>query len=411
MNANFASLMKEKRPSRIATWLAFSLLPLSGFATDIYIPSLPSMGIALHTSNVQVQLTLTLFLISYGVSQLFIGSILDSFGRYKLSLVSLVVFAIASLVIALSHNIYLICLMRIVHGLTVAVIVVAKRAYFVDMFKGDELKHYLSMFTIIWSAGPIVAPFIGGYLEHLFGWQSNFFFLAALAATIAVLEWFFSFETLHTPVEFNLSNITNIYLTMIRTASFSLGIMMLSFAYAMIMVYNMTGPFIIEHQMHLTAITAGYCSLILGLAWMCGGFVGRGTIKLPFYPKLATNIVLQLFLALIMLLVAALFPGLATMILFAFVIQACCGFTYNNYFTYCLSRFPNYAGISGGMTGGVVYIMVSILSYTVVNFLPPKDVHNLGLSYLSLIILSGIVMTIVYRLHLKKTQIVQMKAA
>lgn len=395
----------------MATWLAFSLLPLSGFATDIYIPSLPSMGIALHTSNVQVQLTLTLFLISYGVSQLFIGSILDSFGRYKLSLIALVVFAIASLVIAMSNNIYLICLMRIVHGLTVAVIIVAKRAYFVDMFKGDKLNHYLSMFTIIWSAGPIVAPFIGGYLEHLFGWQSNFFFLAALAASIAVLEWFFSFETLHAPVEFNLSSITRIYLTMVRTTSFSLGILMLSFAYAMIMVYNMTGPFIIEHQMHLTAITAGYCSLILGLAWMCGGFIGRATIKRPFYPKLSVNIVLQFFLALVMLLVTAWIPGLSIMILFAFVIQTCCGFTYNNYFTYCLSRFPNYAGISGGMTGGVVYIMVSVLSYVVVNFLPPKDVHNLSLSYLSMIILSGIVMSIVYRLHLKKHRIAEAKAA
>ena len=84
----------------IATILAFALLPLSGFATDIYIPSLPAMAASLGVSNNQVQFTLTLFLISYGVTQLFIGSLLDSFGRYKIGLYSLLLFALASVVIA-----------------------------------------------------------------------------------------------------------------------------------------------------------------------------------------------------------------------------------------------------------------------------------------------------------------------
>ncbi|WP_241091145.1 MFS transporter, partial [Pseudomonas viridiflava] len=90
----------------------------------------------MNVSSIQVQLTLSIFLISYGVSQLFIGSILDSFGRYKIGLYALLVFAAASLVIATTHNIYLIYLMRVIHGLTVGGIVVAKRAYFVDLFEG-----------------------------------------------------------------------------------------------------------------------------------------------------------------------------------------------------------------------------------------------------------------------------------
>lgn len=65
--------MKEKNQG-IATILALALLPLSGFATDVYIPSLPTMAGDLKVSSVDVQITLSLFLISYGVSQLFIGS-------------------------------------------------------------------------------------------------------------------------------------------------------------------------------------------------------------------------------------------------------------------------------------------------------------------------------------------------
>jgi len=116
------------------------------------------MAATMQVSSLQVQLTLSLFLISYGVSQLFIGSILDSFGRYKLSLICLLVFAASSIVIANTHNIYVIYLMRIIHGFTVGTVIVAKRAFFVDVYDGDKLKHYLSLFSIIWSTGPIVAP-------------------------------------------------------------------------------------------------------------------------------------------------------------------------------------------------------------------------------------------------------------
>ncbi|RZL43268.1 MAG: MFS transporter, partial [Pedobacter sp.] len=140
-----------------ATILAFALIPLSGFATDVYIPSLPTMAKQLQVTDLQVQLTLGMFLISYGVAQLFVGSLLDSFGRYKIGLLSLFIFALASVVIANTANIYLIYTMRIVHGITVGAIVVSKRAFFVDVFSGDKLKNYLSMFSIIWATAPIIA--------------------------------------------------------------------------------------------------------------------------------------------------------------------------------------------------------------------------------------------------------------
>ena len=271
-------MIKEQHQG-IATILAFALLPLSGFATDIYIPSLPTMATTMHVGSIQVQLTLTLFLISYGVSQLFVGGLLDSFGRYKLSLISLAVFAVASVVIANTHNIYLIYLMRIIHGITVSIIIVGKRAYFVDLFSGDQLKHYLTLFSIIWSTGPIVAPFIGGYLQSSFGWESNFYLLAGLAVVMGILEFIFSGETLPKATKYEVKRVAGIYAGMLSTTPFTLGIVMIGLAYSMVMVYNMTGPFIIEHHLQLSAVTAGYSSLISGLAWMAGGFkIGRAHV-------------------------------------------------------------------------------------------------------------------------------------
>ncbi len=391
----------ERRPRNesIATLLAFTLIPLSGLATDIYIPSLPSMAKDLAISDTHVQATLSLFLISYGISQLFVGSILDSFGRYRICLYALLIFALASLVIASTENIYLIYLMRIIHGITTGAIIVSKRAYFVDMYQGEKLKHYLSLFTIIWSSGPIVAPFLGGYLQIAFGWESNFYFLAFYAFLMFALEWLYSGETIKSYSEFKLKKITSIYIDMIKTSSFSLGIVMLGLAYSMVMVYNMTGPFILEHEMHLSPVIVGYSSLVLGLAWMTGGFISKGTIAFPFYHKMGANLGFQLVFAVVMLISSAYISNIFTILFFAFLIHTSAGFTFNNYFSYCLARFPKNAGIAGGLTGGITYVIVSSLSYAVVALFPANGETELSYTYTVLIIPSVIVMAIIYALR------------
>ncbi|SEJ39723.1 drug resistance transporter, Bcr/CflA subfamily [Dyadobacter koreensis] len=383
--------IREERKG-IATLLAFALIPLSGFATDIYLPSLPSMAATLQATDIQVQLTLTLFLISYGVTQLFIGSVLDSFGRYKIGLYGLVIFALASIVIANTHNIYMIYVMRIVHGITVGAIVVSKRAYFIDLFSGEQLKHYLSLFSIIWSTGPIIAPFLGGYLQTSLGWESNFYFLALFAAIMAILEYIFSGETLRQFSDFNIKKIAGIYGNMIGTSSFTLGLFMIGLAYSMVMIYNMTGPFIIEHELNMSPVVSGYSSLVLGFAWLVGGFIGKATINKPFFRRISLNIGLQVIFVMVMLASIQFISGLYSLVFFAFIIHVCAGFTFNNFFTYCLSRFPTNAGIASGLSGGINYVIVSFLSYGIVFLLPAKDEYNLGYSYALLILASVLVM-------------------
>lgn len=392
------TLIKDK----IATFLALTIIPLSGFATDIYIPSLPQMGVDLKISSLQVQMTLTIFLISYGISQLFIGAILDSFGRYRIGLVALILFAISSFVIASTTNIAIIYLMRAVHGLTVATVVVAKRAYFVDVYQGEKLKNYLSLFTIIWSAAPIIAPFIGGYFQSSYGWNFNFYFLAVIALIFLILELIFSGETLKNSAKFSINNIAKTYYKMITTASFSLGLIMLGLAYSMVMVYNLTGPFIIEHHFKLSPVIIGYCSLILGVSWMLGGIVGKITINNPFVKKIMLNLIFQFIFIVAMIATSLFIENIYSLVFFAFSVHANAGYTFNNYFTFNLGQFPQNAGIAGGLVGGVVFVFVSFLSSVVVYLIPAKNEYNLGMSYLILIIPSILIMYIVSKINKKQ---------
>ena len=390
--------MKLKYP-RMATLTAFALIPLSGFVTDMYIPSMPSMAPALHASTIQVQLTLTFFLISYGVFQLFVGSLLDSYGRYKLSLISLVLLALSNIAIAVTHNIYLIYAMRVVQGITVSFIVVGKRAFFIDVYTGDKRQHYLSLFSIIWSTGPIVAPFIGGYLQTAFGWQSNFYALAALSVIMVVLELIFSGETLPQAAPFKGRHVAATYGRLLGTPTFTLGIIMCGLSYCMVMIFNLTGAFIIEHRFHMSAVIAGYSSLFMGFALMAGGFISKATIKRPFFRKLSFNLGWQIVFAAAMLVSIPYAENLYTLLFFAFIIHVCAGYTFNNFFTFCLSSFPQNAGVASGLTGGINYVLVSILSSLIIIFLPAKDERNLAYGYAIIILLSVIVMSVILRIN------------
>ena len=387
--------MLTEKNKFIATVLAFAVIPMSGLATDIYLPSMPSMARDLHLPESSIQLTLSLFLISYGVTQFFAGSIVDSFGRYRISMASLALFIISFLITATTQNIFVIYAMRVLQGVLSGFAVVSKRAFFVDVYDGDERKHYLSIMTIVWSVGPIIAPFIGGYLQNIFGWQSNFYVLAGYSLVLLILELIFSGETLKTRNPFRVEFLLKEYERMFRAKDFFYGILMCGVSYSMIMFFNLCGSFIIEHKMGYSEVVAGYVSLILGFAWMAGGFLGKALIEKAFLPKIRYANFIQLFLIFLMFVASYFSNTIYSLVAFAFVIHVTAGFIFNNYFTYCIGRFPNSAGLAGGMTGGVVFIITSAISYGIAAIIKPEIQLEVAEGYFIMGILGLLILSMV----------------
>lgn len=384
-----------------STILAFALIPLSGFATDIYLPSLPAMANDLHVSAAAVQLSLVLFMFSIGISQFFIGSILDSFGRYKIGLVSLAIFSATSFVIALVPNIYVIYAMRIIQGITIALIVVGKRAYFVDLFTGEKLKGYISLFSIIWACAPIMAPFLGGYLQNSFGWRSNFYFLGALSLVFLILELIYSGESLKHYHPFKLKIITQTYSSMLKTADFTLGLLIIGICFGIVVVYSLSSPFIIERVLGYSAITTGYSSLLSGFSLMTGGIIAKALIKKPLDKKVGIAFAIQIILVLLMIFTASWMNSLYTLIGFIIGIHIAGGFIFNIIYGYCLTRFSKNAGVASGLTGGVMYMISSVFSYGFANLFEVKSQFLLGVADLSLLIIVSVLFVIFVRYRTK----------
>jgi MFS family permease len=373
--------------------VALGLIPLSGFAMDVYIPSLPDMALQLNTTPAAIQLTLSLFIISYGVSQLIVGGLLDSYGRYWPTMISMLAFSAASFAIAFAQNINVIYVMRIVQGFTVAVIVVAKRSFFVDVYKGEELKKYTSLFSVIWAIGPIVAPFLGGFFQTTWGWTSNFIFLGVFSLAFFLLEVLIGGESQKVAQPFSVRTILSTYGKMVKTPDFTAGMIILGLAYAMILLYGMASPFLIEQRLHLNPHVTGYCALFSGVSVMIGGTLSRMLIAKPFVKKLIFASVLQLAAVAVLIILTSFYQSLPTLLLYVFLVHSTGGFIFNNLMSYCLIRFPQYAGKAAGLVGGGFSVVTSILSSVLVNFLSITNQTVLGIGYGVLVV--GVLFTII----------------
>ncbi|HYV55836.1 MAG TPA: MFS transporter [Chitinophagaceae bacterium] len=380
----FMKTIKEEH-RRIVNILSFSLIPLAGFATDIYLPSLPSMTISLHASASQIQLSLLLFMASAGVSQLFVGSLLDSFGRYRLSNSALFIFSIASFLIGLFPDLHVLYLMRIVQGVAASFVLVARRAYFMDTYSGDQLKRYTSLFSIIWATAPIIAPFLGGYLQKAFGWQSSFYMLGILPLVILVLTIKYGGESAKDLQPLRVKPLLGVYSSLLTTKDFALALVILGLNYGMVLLFGMASPFIIEHQWHQTPVVTGYCALVSGVAMMAGGIISRSMLRIPLEKKLPIALGVQLTSGAFAIIISM--SGLTNIyVMMSFVIlqHGVAGFVFNNLFAYSLGRFSRNAGIVAGMTGGASYIISSFSSYGTASFFAVTNQTMLALGYLFL---------------------------
>ena len=173
-------------PWALALLLA-TLSMLAPFAIDAYLPAFDGMAAALQASPVQMQQTLSVFLFGFAAMNLFHGALSDSLGRRPVVLVSLAVFALASVGCALSTDASTLLFFRVLQGMSAGGGLVVARAIIRDLFPPSEAQRVMSQVTIYFGVAPAIAPMIGGLLYESVAWQAIFWMLALIGATQCLL--------------------------------------------------------------------------------------------------------------------------------------------------------------------------------------------------------------------------------
>ncbi len=172
-------LPSDARPS-VGLLMGFVLAGV--LAINVYVPALPEIRQVLDASPTEIQLTLTVFLVAFGLAQLVLGPMSDRYGRRPVLLWGSALFVVANVVCALALSIEALLVGRVLQAFGACAGSVVTRALVRDAWGRDRSASIMGFLTLSISLGAAVSPLIGGQLAAHFGWTAGFWFLAAIGA-------------------------------------------------------------------------------------------------------------------------------------------------------------------------------------------------------------------------------------
>lgn len=176
--------------------LLAALSVLGPFSIDTYLPAFSGISASLAASPLQMQQTLSAYLLAFALMNLFHGALADSFGRRPVVLWGVAAFALASIGCALAQSAEQLIFFRALQGMSSGASMVVSRAIIRDVFPPTQAQKVMSQVTLYFGLAPAVAPIVGGWLYTLLGWQSIFWFMALLGAGLWFVNWRLLPETL-----------------------------------------------------------------------------------------------------------------------------------------------------------------------------------------------------------------------
>jgi DHA1 family bicyclomycin/chloramphenicol resistance-like MFS transporter len=182
--------------TRRLTLLLAVLAMLGPFSIDTYLPAFPAMSAALAVTPVQIQQTLTAYLAAFAVMTLWHGALADALGRRRVILVSLAVYALASLICAAATRLEVLLLGRALQGFCAGAGMVVGRAMVRDVYTGPMAQRLMAHISMVFAIGPAIAPVLGGWIQGVADWRGVFVFLTLLGIGLWLAAWWGLPETL-----------------------------------------------------------------------------------------------------------------------------------------------------------------------------------------------------------------------
>lgn len=257
------------------------LMIIASFATDIYLPSFPSIQASFHTLKHWVQLSLSLYLLGSAFSQLFYGPLSDQIGRKKTAQYGLTFSLIGTLLCLFSPNIVFLIIGRIFQGMGLGAGSALGRAIMRDSYSGDALARFGAFIAIGSAIFTAIAPTIGGYVQHYMGWRINFLLILIFTILGLLLICFRLPETNPSlnPIATKPKVILQTYFHLLKSPIFMGYSLCSSLAFGGLAAYFTSSPFLFQRILRLSPVQYGWLAIVIGAGFGLGGVLNAILIK------------------------------------------------------------------------------------------------------------------------------------
>ncbi len=227
------------------------LVLFSPLAIDIYLPAIPMIAEVFHVKHTLAQDTVTWFLFSMGLGQLFAGPLADKYGRKTIGIIGATIYGLSSLIAWWATNIEWLLFARLLQGLGACATSVATFATVRDSFGPNKSGKIISYLNGAICFIPALAPILGSYLTQNFGWRSNFSFMAGYALVVGLLLLWVMKETNPATQKESVFKLER-YVSVLSTPTFVYHASLCMLAMAVILAYVTAAPVVLMTKLGLS---------------------------------------------------------------------------------------------------------------------------------------------------------------
>lgn len=270
----------------IPTWVVVvalsMLLGLQPVTTDLYLPALPQMQRALGLTPSLAQWTLSVLILSFGLTQLVWGPIADRIGRRPVLRTCLSLYVLASVAATLAQDFSIMIVARMAQGATLSGVVMCGRAMVRDLYEPQDgarmMAHGMSGLGVI----ALIGPILGGLMATHGGWRATMALLAVSGAIVLAFIWLRLPETL--PIarrqgSLALSTLVRNWAGIGRHPLFRSYALLSASTYGGLFVFLSISSFVFIDVLGISRTLYGMVMASISLAYLMGTFYCRRTLS------------------------------------------------------------------------------------------------------------------------------------
>jgi DHA1 family bicyclomycin/chloramphenicol resistance-like MFS transporter len=242
------------------------LLAAQPVATDLYLPALPHIASGLGVAAGQVQATLTVFILAFGIAQLAAGPLADHYGRRRVLLWGLALYVLSAIAGALAASLAQLLAARAVPGIATAASVIAARAIIRDQHAGPAGMRTMARSLTGQSAIGVACPLAGGLAAQYLGWHATL----GMVAGFGVLAWLAVFtgyrETWTRPAAGERAGLA----TFLGNPQFVACALLAGLSFSGALCFLILSPFVFIGEFGMSRVAYGAMPALCSLAFLLG---------------------------------------------------------------------------------------------------------------------------------------------
>ncbi|MEM9243744.1 MAG: multidrug effflux MFS transporter [Pseudomonadota bacterium] len=368
--------LSDKQKTTTAIIVIIGLL-IGQMSVDLYLPSLPAMRHYFQTSAATVQMSLSLYLIGYGLGHPVCGSFSDHLGRKPILLIGTAVILIGALLCSLTTSLWVLLVARFIQGCGGSAFSLIWKATLRDIYEGPDFLKMMSYSSMTWVTIPVLAPLLGSYIQTYLGWRFNFALLALLSALFLLVVLFYLPETLsaenHSPL--NLKNSALSYKQVLSTPQFMVNTFCWAILCISIIGFLVAAPFLFQVALHFSPVQYGWTLVFIAAGCVISSYLNTRIVNYQRILKIGFTLGLWSFFLCGLFMLITGWLGIFNLWVVAvpmFILFFFTGIVFPQCISRAMAPFTQLIGVAGAVWGTILFFTAAI-GTSIVAYLPENN--------------------------------------